>query len=51
MSERNVLVSICGLAYFIGERRLLDIPELTVLAGDHIGIVGENGCGMSLIHI
>ena len=31
MSERNVLVSIRGLAYFIGERRLLDIPELTVL--------------------
>ena len=49
MSERKTLVSIGGLVYFIGERQLLDIPELAILEGDHIGVVGENGCGKTTL--
>lgn len=37
----------------LGESRLLEIPELTILPGDRIGITGDNGTGKStlLCHI
>ena len=49
MTENKILLSIRGLTYFVGERRLLDIPQLHITETDHIGIVGENGCGKSTL--
>ncbi|MBC3515597.1 ABC-F family ATP-binding cassette domain-containing protein [Neobittarella massiliensis] len=49
MTENKILLSIRGLTYFVGERRLLDIPQLRITETDHIGIVGENGCGKSTL--
>ncbi|MCC6679779.1 MAG: ABC-F family ATP-binding cassette domain-containing protein [Phycisphaeraceae bacterium] len=43
------LLSIANLEYRIGERVLLDGASLTLNAGDHVGLVGRNGCGKTTL--
>ncbi len=43
------LMSIANLEYCIGERVLLDGASLTLNAGDHVGLVGRNGCGKTTL--
>lgn len=41
------LVSVANLVLSIGDRRLFDGVNLTVDEGQHLGLVGSNGCGKS----
>jgi ATP-binding cassette subfamily F protein 3 len=43
------LLSVANLVLSIGDRRLLDGVNLTVDAGEHVGMVGRNGCGKSTL--
>ena len=43
------LLSIANLTLHFGQRALLDGVNLTLEAGDHIGLVGRNGCGKSTL--
>ncbi len=43
------LLSIANLMYKLGQRTLLDGVNLTLEAGEHVGLVGRNGCGKSTL--
>ncbi|MCC7192911.1 MAG: ABC-F family ATP-binding cassette domain-containing protein [Phycisphaeraceae bacterium] len=43
------LLSVANLVLSIGDRRILDGVNLTVDAGEHVGMVGRNGCGKSTL--
>jgi ATP-binding cassette subfamily F protein 3 len=43
------LLSVANLQYSIGDRVILDGVNLTVEAGEHVGMVGRNGCGKSTL--
>ncbi|MBT6274535.1 MAG: ATP-binding cassette domain-containing protein, partial [Chromatiales bacterium] len=42
-------VHLDGLRFGWGERVTLDIPELTIAAGEHVFVVGPSGCGKSTL--
>jgi ATPase subunit of ABC transporter with duplicated ATPase domains len=41
------LLSVANLTFAYGAERLLDGLNLTLEAGEHVGLVGPNGCGKS----
>ncbi len=43
------LLSVANVTYAIGDRVLLDGVNLTLDAGQHVGLVGRNGCGKSTL--
>ncbi len=43
------LVSVANLVLSFGDRRVLDGVNLTLDAGQHVGMVGRNGCGKSTL--
>lgn len=43
------LLSVANLVFNYGERAILDGVNLTVSAGEHVGLVGRNGCGKSTL--
>ena len=43
------LVSVANLVLNFGDRRILDGINLTLDAGQHVGMVGRNGCGKSTL--
>ena len=43
------LLSIANLQFSYGDRVVLDGVNLTVDAGQHVGLVGRNGCGKSTL--
>ncbi len=43
------LVSVANLVLNFGDRRVLDGVNLTLDAGQHVGMVGRNGCGKSTL--
>ncbi|MEZ6192828.1 MAG: ABC-F family ATP-binding cassette domain-containing protein, partial [Phycisphaerales bacterium] len=43
------LVSVANLVLNFGDRRVLDGVNLTLNAGEHVGMVGRNGCGKSTL--
>ena len=43
------LVGISNLILSFGDRRILDGINLTLEAGQHVGMVGRNGCGKSTL--
>jgi ATP-binding cassette subfamily F protein 3 len=43
------LLSIANLTYAIGDRYLLNGLNLTLEVGEHVGMVGRNGCGKSTL--
>ena len=43
------LLSVANLVFSFGDRTLLDGVNLTVSAGEHVGLVGRNGCGKSTL--
>ncbi|MFW6058647.1 MAG: ABC-F family ATP-binding cassette domain-containing protein [Phycisphaeraceae bacterium] len=43
------LLSVANLTLHFGQRVLLDGVNLTLEAGDHVGLVGRNGCGKSTL--
>jgi len=43
------LVSVANLVLSFGDRRILDGINLTLEAGQHVGMVGRNGCGKSTL--
>jgi len=43
------LVSVANLVLNFGDRRVLDGVNLTLEAGQHVGMVGRNGCGKSTL--
>ncbi len=43
------LVSVANLILSFGDRRILDGVNLTLEAGQHVGMVGRNGCGKSTL--
>jgi ATP-binding cassette, subfamily F, member 3 len=43
------LVSVANLVLSFGDRRILDGVNLTLEAGQHVGMVGRNGCGKSTL--
>jgi ATP-binding cassette subfamily F protein 3 len=43
------LLSIANLVFSFGDRTVLDGVNLTVSAGEHVGLVGRNGCGKSTL--
>ena len=43
------LLSIANLKLSVGRRILLDGVNLTLADGEHIGLVGRNGCGKSCL--
>jgi len=43
------LLSVANLVMSIGDRPILDGVNLTVDAGEHVGMVGRNGCGKSTL--
>ncbi|MEG0285320.1 MAG: ABC-F family ATP-binding cassette domain-containing protein [Vagococcus sp.] len=44
-----MLLKFQKVKYYIGERLLLDIPDLTIPAQSRIGIVGKNGSGKTTL--
>lgn len=43
------LLSIANLVFSYGDRHILDGVNLTLDAGQHVGMVGRNGCGKSTL--
>ncbi len=43
------LVGVANLVLSFGDRRVLDGVNLTLEAGQHVGMVGRNGCGKSTL--
>ncbi len=43
------LLSVANLVFSFGDRAILDGVNLTVDAGQHVGLVGRNGCGKSTL--
>ena len=43
------LLSISNLVLSFGDERILDGVNLTLNAGEHVGLVGRNGCGKSTL--
>ncbi|MEM9296679.1 MAG: ABC-F family ATP-binding cassette domain-containing protein, partial [Planctomycetota bacterium] len=43
------LLSIANATYSIGDRQLFDGVNLTLAHGEHVGLVGQNGCGKSTL--
>jgi len=43
------LLSVANLVFSYGDRRVLDGVNLTLAAGEHVGLVGRNGCGKSTL--
>jgi len=43
------LLSVANLVFNYGDRAVLDGVNLTVSAGEHVGLVGRNGCGKSTL--
>jgi ATP-binding cassette, subfamily F, member 3 len=43
------LVGVANLVLSFGDRRILDGVNLTLEAGQHVGMVGRNGCGKSTL--
>ncbi len=43
------LLSIANLGLSFGDRRILDGINLTLAHGEHVGLVGRNGCGKSTL--
>ncbi|MEM1109100.1 MAG: ABC-F family ATP-binding cassette domain-containing protein [Planctomycetota bacterium] len=43
------LLSVANLVFSYGDRSILDGVNLTVDAGQHVGLVGRNGCGKSTL--
>lgn len=43
------LLSVANLELSFGERKILDGVNLTLEAGEHVGMVGRNGCGKSTL--
>ncbi|MEM9111894.1 MAG: ABC-F family ATP-binding cassette domain-containing protein [Planctomycetota bacterium] len=43
------LLSVANLVFSFGDRTVLDGVNLTVSAGEHVGLVGRNGCGKSTL--
>ncbi|MEM8781688.1 MAG: ABC-F family ATP-binding cassette domain-containing protein [Planctomycetota bacterium] len=43
------LLSVANVTYALGDRVLLDGVNLTLDAGQHVGLVGRNGCGKSTL--
>jgi len=43
------LLSVANLEFAIGDRALLTGVNLTLSAGEHVGLVGRNGCGKSTL--
>ena len=41
------LLSVANLVFSFGDRTVLDGVNLTVSQGEHVGLVGRNGCGKS----
>jgi macrolide transport system ATP-binding/permease protein len=44
-----ILLKAENIKYFYGERLLLDIPRLSIFAGDKIGLIGANGAGKTTL--
>jgi len=47
--RKKYLYRIAGLRHNYGERTVLDIDELNILAGTSTGLAGPNGCGKSTL--
>jgi ATP-binding cassette subfamily F protein 3 len=43
------LLSVSNLVYSLGDRRLFDGVNLTLSAGEHVGLVGRNGSGKTTL--
>ena len=43
------LVSVANVTFAYGDRQVLDGVNLTLDAGQHVGLVGRNGCGKSTL--
>ena len=43
------LLSVSNLVFRFGDEPLLDGVNLTLDAGEHVGLVGRNGCGKSTL--
>ncbi|WP_428389872.1 ABC-F family ATP-binding cassette domain-containing protein [Mucisphaera sp.] len=43
------LLTVANLVFSYGERTVLDGVNLSVAAGEHVGMVGRNGCGKSTL--
>ena len=43
------LLSVANLVFSFGDRSILDGVNLSVDAGQHVGLVGRNGCGKSTL--
>ncbi len=43
------LLQVQGLGHSAGDRRLFDALELSVQDGDHLALVGHNGCGKTTL--
>lgn len=43
------LLSVANLVFSFGDRTVLNGVNLTVSAGEHVGLVGANGCGKSTL--
>jgi ATP-binding cassette subfamily F protein 3 len=43
------LLSVANVVFSFGDRSVLDGVNLTVDAGQHVGLVGRNGCGKSTL--
>ena len=51
-NENGPVLRLCGVTVRYGDRIVLDLPELSVAAGEVVAIMGPNGAGKStLLHV